>query len=474
METRRPARRGRHFAPHPCAAGCGPATRWRSTRRSAAVAARRSGRPRRPCLHAPRRALLESGHAGKEYLRRSPIWTAPPICARIRRGSPHALADERSRVIPVWNSRNLIEQGDTPRAAYLELSHLPAERHNSTDLILLGRFRRHQFLHLRNRVHRAAAAAPGTRFEDLRLVASVLPIDEAGLLGYARAIVSWRQRHRFCGTCGAKTVAARSGHVVVCSDPGCRTEQFPRIDPAIIVLVSDGERALLGRQASWPIGRYSTIAGFVEPGGIPRGCRCARGARGNRHRSRTASNITPPQPWPFPASLMLGFTAHAVTSEVHLRDQELEDARWFTRAEIASSTAAVLPPRQSISFRLIEQWFDAGGDQHFTRHSWGHTLAIPIDGSVAAPGVRPLRGAVRRVRGCHRRRRRFDSIAGAARGAILRAHRRCFWAPTSSAASAAPRGAVLRYMRVVRVPWRLLLARRRRRLRRGGRPAQAW
>ena len=193
---------------------------------------------------------------------------------------------------------------------------------------------------------------PATRFEDLRLVASVLPIDEAGLLGYARALISWRRRHRFCGTCGAKTLPAKSGHVLVCSNPSCRHEQFPRIDPAIIVLVSDGDRALLGRQASWPVGRYSTIAGFVEPGesledAVAREVFEETGIEVDRIEYHSS------QPWPFPASLMLGFTAHAPTTEVHLRDQELEDARWFTRAALTSN-GALLPPRQSISFRLIE------------------------------------------------------------------------------------------------------------------------
>jgi NAD+ diphosphatase len=283
------------------------------------------------------------------HLRQDPAWFAA------------ALADERSRAIPVWNSRNLIAEGDIPRAVYVELSRVPPERLNGTDLVLLGRFGDTSFFTYEIESIEPPRVLPGTRFEDLRLVASLLPIDEAGLLGYARAIISWRRRHRFCGTCGAKTVAAKSGHVLVCSDPSCRHEQFPRIDPAIIVLVSDGERALLGRQASWPIGRYSTIAGFVEPGesledAVAREVLEETGIEVDRIEYHSS------QPWPFPASLMLGFTAHAVTSEVHLRDQELEDARWFSRADIAS-TGALLPPRQSISFRLIEHWFDAGGDK---------------------------------------------------------------------------------------------------------------
>ena len=282
------------------------------------------------------------------HLRQDPAWFAA------------ALADERSRAIPVWNSRNLIAEGDNPRAVYWELARIPPERRTGADLILLGRIGGISYFTYEIDSIEPPPVPPGTRFEDLRLVAAVLPIDEAGLLGYARAIVSWRRRHRFCGTCGAKTLSAKSGHVLVCSDPGCRHEQFPRIDPAIIVLVSDGERALLGRQPSWPVGRYSTIAGFVEPGesledAVTREVFEETGIEVDRIEYQSS------QPWPFPASLMLGFTAHALTTEVRLRDEELEDARWFNRADIASN-GAVLPPRQSISFRLIEHWFDAGWD----------------------------------------------------------------------------------------------------------------
>ena len=280
------------------------------------------------------------------HLRQDPEWFAA------------ALADERSRAIPVWNSRNLVAEGDIPRAVYWEISRIPPERRTDADLILLGRFGETSYFTYEIDSIEPPPTPPGTRFEDLRLVAAVLPIDEAGLLGYARAIVSWRRRHRFCGTCGARTLPAKSGHVLVCSDASCRHEQFPRIDPAIIVLVSDGERALLGRQASWPVGRYSTIAGFVEPGesledAVAREVFEETGIEVDQIEYHSS------QPWPFPSSLMLGFTAHARGTEVRLRDEELEDARWFNRADLASN-GTLLPPRQSISYRLIEHWFDAG------------------------------------------------------------------------------------------------------------------
>ena len=292
-----------------------------------------------------------------------------------------ALADEKSRVVPVWHSRSLIADEDgpgvvtpdvaapglaapglaAPRAALLDLKQIPAERRNRDELILLGRFNGASFFAYEIESLDPPPTPPRARFEDLRLVASLLPADEAGLLGYARAMVTWRRRHRYCGTCGAKTVAAKGGHVLICTNPACRHEQFPRIDPAIIVLVSDAERALLGRQAAWPAGRYSTIAGFVEPGESLEDA-VAREVLEETGVTVDQIEYHSSQPWPFPSSLMLGFTARALTREIRLDDKELEDARWFTRADLIAG-APLLPPRQSISFRLIEHWFDAGADR---------------------------------------------------------------------------------------------------------------
>jgi NAD+ diphosphatase len=283
------------------------------------------------------------------HLRKSPSWFA------------NALADERSRALPVWNSRNLIVEGEKPRAAFLELSAIPEEQRNSNDLILLGRFGDTDIFTYEIEALEPPQLKPGTRFEDLRLMAPLLPAEDAGLLGYARGMISWRARHRFCGTCGATTLAAKGGHVLVCTNPSCRHEQFPRIDPAIIVLVSDGERALLGRQASWPAGRYSTIAGFVEPGesledAVAREVFEETGIEVDRIEYHSS------QPWPFPSSLMLGFAARALTTQIQMRDEELEDVQWYSRADLASGRLLV-PPSVSISFRLIEHWFDASGGQ---------------------------------------------------------------------------------------------------------------
>ena len=161
-----------------------------------------------------------------------------------------------------------------------------------------------------------------------------------------------------CGF-GTGAIAEQAGHVMRCSDGACGATWFPRVDPAIIVLVTDGERALLGRQAAWPAGRYSTLAGFVEPGEsledtVHREVFEETGVRlaGIEYHSS--------QPWPFPSSLMLGFTAMAASTDIRVDDDELEDARWFSRDDITAGRV-VLPPPTSVSFQLISSWFDRGG-----------------------------------------------------------------------------------------------------------------
>jgi NAD+ diphosphatase len=286
-----------------------------------------------------------------------------------------ALADPRSRVLPVWKSLNLVADADgadasssgarqsaaanepAVRAAFLGIDEIALERR--AGLVLLGRRDGTDFFACEIESAEPPPNPPGTRFADLRAVAALLPEGEAGLLSYARAMTGWRCMHRHCGRCGAKTLPAKAGHVLVCTNPVCRHEQFPRLDPAIIVLVIDGDRVLLGRQASWPAGRYSTIAGFVEPGESLEDA-VAREVREETGIDVEAIEYHSSQPWPFPSSLMLGFTARAASQNIDLRDLELEDARWFTRADIVSGTP-YLPPNVSISFRLIEHWFDAGG-----------------------------------------------------------------------------------------------------------------
>ena len=268
-----------------------------------------------------------------------------------------ALDDPSTLYIPVWRTRNLISRTEDSWTAQLLRD---ARAHVSTDssqLILLGEFRNALCFAFELPPDEPPAIDAQAEFKDLRIVAGELPEEEAGVLAYARAMVSWRERHRFCGRCGATNHPTQAGHVMKCSDEKCGIQQFPRIDPAVIVLVTDGERALLGRQASWPAGRYSTIAGFVEPGesledAVAREVREETGVRVGAVEYHSS------QPWPFPSSLMLGFTAYAASTEIVRADEELEDVRWVSRKQIASGEVA-LPMTHSISFRLIEDWYDA-------------------------------------------------------------------------------------------------------------------
>ncbi|MEY4761586.1 MAG: hypothetical protein RLZZ200_1442 [Pseudomonadota bacterium] len=191
---------------------------------------------------------------------------------------------------------------------------------------------------------------------ELRPLAANLPRSEAALLAYARGLTVWRATHRHCGRCGTAQTPTRAGHAMRC--PRCDRESFPRIDPAIIVLVRHGDRALLGRQPSWPPRRYSTIAGFVEPGesledAVRREVMEETGVGVDAVRYHSS------QPWPFPSSLMLGFLAEGDGATPRTQDEELEDARWFTRAEVRAGDI-LLPPPETISRQLIEAWLAEG------------------------------------------------------------------------------------------------------------------
>jgi NAD+ diphosphatase len=269
-----------------------------------------------------------------------------------------AIAEGSARLIPVWRSRCPLIRAPSPSAFLLEFGVGPFAGIDTDQLILLGEYRGNAVFTTEIEADAPPPLTDGAEFADLRLAAGLLPHEEAGLLAYARAMVSFRHRHRFCGSCGAPTRPERAGRMMICSNASCATEFFPRVDPAIIVLVTQGDRTLLGRQAGWPEGRYSTIAGFVEPGESLEDA-VRREVLEETGVLTGTIDYQSSQPWPFPRSLMLGFRAEALSAEIRLDDEELEDARWFSRAQIAGGTP-LLPFRQSIAFRLIEEWYDAG------------------------------------------------------------------------------------------------------------------
>jgi NAD+ diphosphatase len=193
----------------------------------------------------------------------------------------------------------------------------------------------------------------GARPVTIRDVGATLSDRDAGLYVAAVALANWHGTHRCCPRCGAPTESASGGWVRSCTADG--SEHFPRTDPAVIVLIHDGgDRCLLGRQPSWPRGRYSTLAGFVEPG------ESLEQAVVREVREESAVTVGDivyrgSQPWPFPASLMLGFEARAVSGEAAVGDDELEDVRWFSRDDLRRGDPP-LPPSASIAHWLVQNW----------------------------------------------------------------------------------------------------------------------
>jgi NAD+ diphosphatase len=195
-------------------------------------------------------------------------------------------------------------------------------------------------------------------FKELRGLTASLDNEFSSLAAYARGLLFWHQRHRYCGVCGYPSNSVHAGHRRLCTNPNCATEHFPRTDPAIIVAVEHEGSLLLGRQASWPERRYSTLAGFVEPGESLEAALAREVFEETGVVIRT-SNYVSSQPWPFPSSLMLGFHASAESKQMRI-GAELDDARWFSFAEFEASvrdSTLKLPTPVSISFRLIEEWY---------------------------------------------------------------------------------------------------------------------
>lgn len=199
------------------------------------------------------------------------------------------------------------------------------------------------------------AQALGGDFLDLRSAGAGLHPFQAGLFAYAHALAQWQARTRYCAACGAELTLVAAGHRMHCAR--CGADYFPRLDPAVIMIVTHDGACLLGRQASWPRGRFSTLAGFVEAGES-----LEDAVRREVHEESGivvgACEYHSSQPWPFPASLMLGFVARAESTDIRV-GPELEDARWFTPDELVRTLGAGeirVSSRLSVSWRLIEHW----------------------------------------------------------------------------------------------------------------------
>jgi NAD+ diphosphatase len=213
----------------------------------------------------------------------------------------------------------------------------------------------------------AVPAPEGTRWAGLRELGDVLDDTDAGIITCAVALGHWHAVHERCSRCGAHTDVTGAGWSRQC--PDCGTEHYPRTDPAVIMAVVDeDDRILLGRQSRWPEKRFSTLAGFVEPG---ESLEAAVRREVFEESGIVVSDVhyRGSQPWPFPSSLMLGFVARATSTEVTVDGDELAQARWWSREELGIDVATqelLLPPPVSIARKLIEEWYggpinDGGG-----------------------------------------------------------------------------------------------------------------
>jgi NAD+ diphosphatase len=266
------------------------------------------------------------------------------------------LADPASLILPVWRGQNFVSgmQSGAPR--------LQAAPRGALTRLLPA----HPWALLGLQAGKAVFALDlsgldiplppldGAGFEDLRRMGGLLGQADAAILAHARGLMTWRARQKFCGICGAACLPQQAGHVMACT--GCGAHHFPRTDPAVIMLVTHRDRALLGQPARLRDRRiFTTLAGFVEPGetleeAVAREVFEEAGIRVANVRYHSS------QPWPFPASIMLGFVADALTEDIRIDAEELVEAGWFTRAELALPADFGLPPPISIARRLIEDW----------------------------------------------------------------------------------------------------------------------
>lgn len=269
--------------------------------------------------------------------------------------------------VPLWRSRCLVQATDrgSEQTAYRALmlgreaiEPLAQSPHSPT---LLGRHSGHTYFGVTvgDAMAKQLSEQHQAIFQDLRRVIDHLDTLDAGILAYAKALHYWQHRHTFCGVCGHANDLISAGHRMRCGNHECGRDTFPRIDPAIIVLVTHDNACLLGRHRSWPATRYSTLAGFVEPGESLEEA-VAREVLEESSVELKSVRYRSSQPWPFPASAMAGFYAEAHSRHLRVDEDELEHAQWLTAAEIREQVEAgtlSLPTPYSIAFSLIAQWY---------------------------------------------------------------------------------------------------------------------
>lgn len=271
-----------------------------------------------------------------------------------------AVERAESRVLLVRPPAGLVAGGRPPTLALVPVEDVAIAAH---ELILLAVDEDGRATFALDAELEDVSAAVGDRLQDgewgdLRAIGAALDPRAGNLLAQAAGMVHWHRRHRFCGACGAATEPGEAGYVRNCTV--CKVQHFPRTDPAVIMLVTAGDRCVLGRQPVWPARMFSALAGFVEPGesledAVAREVFEEVGLRVGDVRYVAS------QPWPFPSSLMLGFEAQATTTELVVDTSELAEAAWWDREELREASAdgaLMLPPPVSIAHHLIRGWLD--------------------------------------------------------------------------------------------------------------------
>ena len=279
-----------------------------------------------------------------------------------------SLAKADTRFVPLWRSRSLLQRtADGSLAVYLSPAELTEPDRIQPPTLLGNDGVRNYFAASVTDTQKEEIQErhPDARFADLRRASIDMAAKHAGILAYAKALHYWQHRHAFCGVCGSPNLLKSAGHRMACSNDECGRETFPRIDPAIIVLVTHQDACLLGHNANWPPNVFSTLAGFVEPGESLEDA-VVREVYEEAQVQLSDIRYVSSQPWPFPASAMCGFYAEAINRSTAV-SEEVVETRWYT---VESLTDAVmknevhLSAPVSIAFRLLADWFrrKGGGD----------------------------------------------------------------------------------------------------------------
>ncbi|HEY9217826.1 MAG TPA: NAD(+) diphosphatase [Phenylobacterium sp.] len=271
--------------------------------------------------------------------------------------SPDALA------LAIWNGRPLLEKS---QEGGVQLAYLPAKMAEklaggAERLLFMGLWKETAVfaVDLEGGADPAEGELQGLgRFEDLRQSALRLPATEAAIAATAKQMFEWRRRHRHCASCGEPSQVVDGGWKRKC--PTCNAEHFPRTDPVVIMLPFHEERCMLGRQAAWPAGMFSALAGFLEPGETIEEA-CARELMEEAGLVAVDVKYHSTQPWPYPSSLMIGLIAQVENDQAAPDQTELSEVKWFTKEEARRLIAgeydgAAAPGRMAIAHQLIKAW----------------------------------------------------------------------------------------------------------------------